>query len=62
MQDFPRKRGYVYTTSITLRMEPELKAEFEHLKKTTNLDIGEAQREVLRDLVARLKAAAVLAS
>lgn len=55
MQSFPKKRGYVYTTSIALRLEPELKEVFEWIKNNTELDVPEAQRQVLRDLAKKLK-------
>jgi len=53
--DFPDRRGQVYTENITLRVEPELKSEFEWLKENTTKDIGECQRMALRELAKKLK-------
>lgn len=58
MTDYPKRRGSIYTANIGLRIEPELKHEFELLKVTTKIDVAEAQRIALRELAQRLKAEA----
>ena len=54
-EKFPEKSGIRYTENITLRVEPELKAAFQDLKKTTTKDISEAQRIAWRELVLQLQ-------
>lgn len=51
---FPEKNGVRYTENITIRVEPELKAAFQDLKKTTTKDVSEAQRIAWRELAQQL--------
>jgi hypothetical protein len=55
MTEYPTKKSSIYTENMGLRVEPALKQAFATLKATTSIDVAEAQRIALRDLVKRLQ-------
>ncbi len=57
MQVYPKKKSAEYSEQLGVRVEKELKQSLEMLKATTDIDVQEAIRMKLRELVRELQAA-----
>lgn len=54
--EYPLKEIHIYSEQLNLRIEPELKEAIKDAKKSSKVDVLEAIRIKIRELVEELKA------